>query len=68
MRVGEAYAICKNINDCNRSDEDKGLAILMMLNMETHNGITKQELLKIIRYLHGLCFGVRIKIFGLIEI
>ena len=58
MTNGVAYAICKSIDNCNRSDEDKGLAIHMMLNMETHNGITKQELLEIIRYLHGLCFEV----------
>jgi hypothetical protein len=41
MTNGMAYAICKNINDCNRSDDDKGLAIYIMMNMETHNGITK---------------------------
>ena len=58
MSNGMAYAICKSINDCNEPDEEKGLAIYTMMNMETHNGITKQELLEIIRYLHGLCFEV----------
>ena len=58
MGNGEAYAICKNINDCDRSDNDKGLAIYIMMNMETHNGITKQELIEIIRYLHKLCFDI----------
>ena len=58
MGSGEAYAICKNINDCKRPDDEKGLAIYIMMNMETHNGISKQELIDIIRYLHGLCFDV----------
>lgn len=58
MTNGEAYAICKNIKFCQRSDDDKGLAIHIMMNMETHNGITKNDLLDIVQYLHELCFDV----------
>lgn len=59
MTNGKAYAICKNIESCQLTDNEKGLAIYKMLGMETHNGITKNELLAIIRYLHGLCFDVQ---------
>lgn len=56
MNNGKAYAICKNIEAAKATDEEKGLAIHHMLQMPTHNGITKNELLNIIRYLHGMCF------------
>lgn len=56
MNIGEAYAICKNIETSKATDEEKGLAIHQMMEAPTHNGITKTELLCIIKYLHGMCF------------
>lgn len=58
MGIGEAYVICKNIKDCQKPDDDKGLAIYIMMNMESHNGMSKYELIEVIRYLHGMCFDV----------
>ena len=56
MRVGEAYSICHNIDDPNITDEEKGLAIWKVASMETHNSVTKAAMVKVIRYLLGLCF------------
>lgn len=56
MRVGEAYSIFLNIDDPEITDEEKGLAIWRVVRMETHNSVTKAAMLKVIRYLLGLCF------------
>lgn len=56
MRAGEAYSIFYNIEDPNITDEEKGLAIWRVINMETLNGVTKGAMVKVIRYLLGLCF------------
>jgi len=58
MNIGKACAICNDINHCGLSDDEKGLAIYTMMNMETHNSITKKTLLDIIKYLFQLCFDV----------
>ena len=60
MTNGYAIAICDNIDQCELPDDMKGIAIWKMMNMETHNGVTKKTLLKVIRYLHELCFDVEI--------
>lgn len=56
MLVGEAYSIFHNIDDPNITDEEKGLAIWKVASMETHNSVTKAAMVKVIRYLLGLCF------------
>lgn len=56
MGLGEATRIFLRIDSAEYSDEIKGQAIYEVLNMETHNGITKDSMLKVIRYLLGLCF------------
>ena len=38
------------------SDEEKGLAVLKIVNMETHNSIRKDDMLKVIRWLLELSF------------
>lgn len=58
MTLPQAFAICKNIKDCQRPDDDKGLAIYMMLKAETINSITKADLKNIVEYLHELCFDI----------
>ena len=58
MTTGEAYAICDRIDSDEYSDQEKGTAIYIVLNMETHNGVTKDNLLGIVKYLFNLCFDV----------
>lgn len=58
MKIGEAWAIFQNIRESRKSDEEKGLAILMVCNAETHNSITKTEMMDVIRYLLPLAFDI----------
>lgn len=58
MRTSKAYAICKRIDSDEYSDQEKGMAIYIVLNMETHNSVTKADLLGIVKYLFNLCFDV----------
>lgn len=56
MKISKAYTIFCDIENPKISDEEKGAAIWKVVNMETHNSITKAEMLKVIRYLMGLAF------------
>lgn len=51
MGIGEACAIFKNINSDRYTVVDKYLAISIVLKMETHNGITKADMLEVLRWL-----------------
>ena len=51
MTKGRAAAIVRNIHEDNSDPEDKLLAIQEVVDMETHNGITKQVLLDTLRWL-----------------
>lgn len=46
MTFGEAYKILESIDSEKYTVEEKGVAIRIILDMETHNGITKTLLLK----------------------
>lgn len=56
MTMREAYEIFRDIENQEITDEEKGLAIWKVARMETHNGVTKADMVKAIRYLLGLCF------------
>lgn len=56
MNHGKAAAIFHNINSPEWTDEEKGTAIKIVAEMETHNGVTKAAMLEVIKYLLGLCF------------
>lgn len=58
MNIGKACAIIKNINANNISDDDKALAIYIVMNMETHNGITKSELIEAVKWLWNRSYEV----------
>lgn len=58
MTLGDAYAIFANIDTVELADEVKGLAVWRIARMETHNGVTKDMMVKVIRWLVGLCFEV----------
>jgi hypothetical protein len=56
MNIGKACAIFQQIDSDKYTDEEKGTAIYDVLKMPTHNGITKDQMLKVINYLLGLAF------------
>lgn len=56
MKLGKACAIFQNIDSPDYSDEEKGLAVLKVSRMETHNSIRKDDMLKVIRWLLELSF------------
>lgn len=58
MNIGTACAIFLQINSEKYADEEKGTAILEVLKMPTHNGISKSAILKVISYLMDLAFDV----------
>lgn len=51
MNIGKAIAIFKDINNSEYSEFDKALAIYMVMNMETHNSVTKASMLEVIKWL-----------------
>ena len=56
MNIGKARAIFDNIENASESIEEKGAAIYIVMNMETHNSVTKDSLLKVIRWLWDRAF------------
>ena len=51
MNFGQAYKILDNIDSEEYTVEEKGTAIRVILDMETHNGVTKPVLLKAMNWL-----------------
>lgn len=51
MNIGLAIAIFKQLESEKYSDEEKALAIYTVVNMETHNSIKKDDMLKAIKWL-----------------
>lgn len=51
MNLGKAIAIFKNINDDQFSDAEKLEAIRMVIDMETHNSISKANFLYALAWL-----------------
>ena len=51
MKIGQAYNILYNINSDEYTAEEKALAIRMILDMATHNGVSKTVLLRVLNWL-----------------
>lgn len=51
MNIGKACAIFENINSEKYSEYEKAMAIYIVMNMETHNSVTKASMLEAIRWL-----------------
>lgn len=58
MNNGNAMAIFRQIESEAYSDNEKGEAIYHVLNMETHNSVTKDMCFSVIKYLFELSFDV----------
>ena len=59
MTLGRALAIFEFIDESEVSIDDKALAIYKVLNMETHNSVTKQSMLKVIAWLWDMVFELK---------
>ena len=59
MNNGKARAIFDNIENASESIEEKGAAIYIVMNMETHNSVTKASMLKVIRWLLERAFEIK---------
>lgn len=57
MNIGEACAIFRNIEDESISTMKKVRAVHEVVNMATHNGITKAEMLRVLKWAFGDGFG-----------
>lgn len=51
MNVGKACAVFEQVESDGYTDEEKLIAIEMVLDMPTHNGIAKDTILKAFRWL-----------------
>lgn len=57
MNNGKATAIFNDIYRPGLTDNERGEAIKDVLDMETHNGITKESMLDVIKYLWHMVFA-----------
>ena len=56
MSLGRARAIFDDINRPGLTDIERGEAIKAVMEMETHNSVTKAAMLEVIRYLWNMIF------------
>lgn len=59
MNIGTARAIFENLNDCKQPIEAKGLAIRKVIDMETHNSVTKDQMLKAMDWMWNQIFELK---------
>lgn len=53
MNIGKANAVFEQIQSERYTDEEKLVAIEMVLDMPTHNGITKDTILNAFKWLYN---------------
>lgn len=51
MNIGKSTAIFEDINSDEYSNEEKALAIYDVMKMPTHNGVKKDSMLSVIKWL-----------------
>ena len=61
MNIGKAVGIFYHIDSPEYNVQEKGEAIMEVLDMPTHNGITKKAMLEVIRWLMYLAFDIKEK-------
>lgn len=61
MRIGKATKIFFDIDSDEYTIEEKGIAIKMVMEMPTHNGITKKQIFKALEWLFYQHFTVEEK-------
>lgn len=58
MKIGKACAVFMQIDSDKYTVEEKGPAIFEVLKMPTHNGVTKDAMLRVIKFLLYLAYDV----------
>jgi hypothetical protein len=58
MNIGKACAIFAQIESDQYTDLEKGIAVYMVMAMPTHNGITKDAMLRVIRWMFQQIFEI----------
>ena len=58
MNIGKACAIFAQINSDKYTEDEKAIAIYDVLQMPTHNGITKDQILAVAKYLFEKIYEV----------
>jgi hypothetical protein len=58
MKIGAACVIFMRINDDCFTPDEKAMAIHLVLGMATHNGVTKDQILKVTKYLFDMCYEI----------
>ena len=61
MNIGTAIKIFNNIFDDTYTIEEKGLSIRKVIDMETHNSITKGQMLKAMNWMWEQIFELKQK-------
>ena len=56
MNAGKATAIFNDINRPGITDIERGEAIKAVVEMDTHNGVTKEAMIQVIKYLWNMVF------------
>ena len=59
MNKGRALAIFENIENASESIEEKRESSCIVRNMETHNSVTKANMVKVIRWLWDRVFEIK---------
>lgn len=68
MNIGRAAAIFKNIDNQEYTDAEKIEAINEVLAMDTHNGITKADFMRALKWAMRYCFFQECQNFNLKQI
>jgi hypothetical protein len=61
VNIGKAVAICMNLDSDKFTDEDKIVAIYEVMNMPTHNGVTKAAMLEMVKWLWHYSFEMEVQ-------
>lgn len=59
MNIGMARAIFENLEKCGQPIEVKGMAIRKIIDMETHNSVTKAQMLKAMNWMWNQIFELK---------
>ena len=51
LSKGEAYMIFNDIENSKYTNEEKVIVVYTIMNMETHNSVTKADMLNVIRWM-----------------
>lgn len=58
MNISRATAVFEDINSDEYSDGEKALAIYDVIKMPTHNGVKKDSMLSVIKWLWNKCYEI----------